>query len=114
MTTQLIDGFSSLTGLVVGSLVGLAFGAIQSAAHRRYEKLQQTGTLKTGWAVMPGSFKRVAYLLVALALVQFLCPLLFAGASQWWVSAGVALGYGWQLFRQLRQKQAEVAADRAL
>jgi hypothetical protein len=47
-------------------------------------------------------------------LVQFLCPLLFAGASQWWVSAGVALGYGWQLFRQLRQKQAELAADRGM
>jgi len=47
--------------------------------------------------------KRVAYLLVALVLVQIVCPLLFIDGSQWWVSGGVVVGYGALLFRQLRQ-----------
>ena len=57
---------------------------------------------------MPGSGARVAYLLIALALVQFLCPLLFVDGTQWWVSAGVIAGYGWLLYRQLRQRMREV------
>jgi hypothetical protein len=55
---------------------------------------------------MPGSMRRVAFLLVALVLVQFVCPLLFVGASQWCVSGGVVLGYGWVLFRGLAQRRA--------
>ena len=51
----------------------------------------------------------MAYLLVALALVQVISPALFAGGSQWWVSAGVAGGYGALLVRQLRQRR-ELAA----
>ncbi len=55
---------------------------------------------------MPGSMRRVAYLLVALALVQVACPLLFAANCQWWVSAGVAAGYGIVLYGQLRRRLA--------
>ena len=59
-----------------------------------------------GWVLMPGSMGRVVFLLLALVLVQIICPLLFAGGVQWLVSAGVAVGYGGALYLQLRQKLA--------
>jgi hypothetical protein len=52
---------------------------------------------------MPLSGLRVAYLVIALALVQLVCPLLFSDGTQWWVSGGVALGYGRVLWLQMRQ-----------
>jgi hypothetical protein len=77
---------------------------LQNIALRRNEKLQQEGALNTGWAVMPGSMKRVAYLMVALVVVQIFCPLLFVDSTKWWVSAGVALGYGGFLFSRPRRR----------
>jgi uncharacterized membrane protein len=50
---------------------------------------------------VPGSGARVAYLLIALVLIQVLCPLLFVAGTQWWVSGGLAAGYGWSLFRKM-------------
>jgi len=90
--------------LLAGGAIGVGFGVIQNIALRRNQKLQQSGSLNSGWAVMPGSMRRVAYLMVALVLVQIFCPLLFVGASQWWVSGGVVLGYGGFLFAGLRRK----------
>ncbi len=106
METPLIDLFRPLAALLVGGAIGLAFGLIQRSAQRRHEKLQAEGAFKSGWAATPGSFRRVAYLLVALAVVQFLCPIFFAagGASQWCVSGGVVLGYGLTLYWHLRQR----------
>jgi hypothetical protein len=46
------------------------------------------------------------FLLVALVLVQIVCPLFFHDNTRWWVSAGVALGYGLTLFWQLRNRLA--------
>jgi len=92
---------------MTGIMIGAAFGLIQDAARRRNERLQQAGKLNNGWAVMPGSGRRVAYLLVALALVQLVCPLLFVNGIQWWVSGGVVGGYGAILYRQLRQRLAQ-------
>ncbi|HEY1793019.1 MAG TPA: hypothetical protein VGG34_08875 [Opitutaceae bacterium] len=96
----------SLLALCAGGVIGVAFGTIQDGARRRHELRQQQGDFKSGWAATPGSFRRVAYLLVALALVQFLFPILFTpgGAPQWCVSGGVVLGYGYTLYRQLRGK----------
>lgn len=94
------------TGLVAGALIGWTFGIIQVSAQRRNQRLQESGKLTNGWMVMPGSGQRVAYLLVALALVQFCCPLLFSDGCQWWVSGGVVAGYGWVLYKQLREKLA--------
>jgi hypothetical protein len=105
METHLIDILRSLLGLILGGTIGLGFGLIQAAAHRRHERLHEGGGLQSGWAVMPGSMRRVAYLLIVLALVQIISPALFAGGSQWWVSAGVAGGYGGLLFWQLRQRR---------
>ena len=108
MNIQFTEIFRCVAALVVGGLIGYAFGTIQQIALRRNEKRQQSGQLNTGWAVMPGSGRRVAYLLIALVLVQLICPLFFVNGSQWWVSAGVVLAYGITLYRQLRQRQANL------
>jgi hypothetical protein len=105
MQIQLIELVRSVAALVAGTLVGIGFGIVQNNALRRYEARQRTGSLTTGWAVMPGSMRRVAGLLIALALVQMFCPLLFVEDSQWWVSGGVVAGYGVMLYRQFRQRQ---------
>jgi len=55
---------------------------------------------------MPGSGLRGAFLLIALVIIQVICPLLFAQGVQWWVSGGLAAGYGWSLFQQLRRRRA--------
>jgi hypothetical protein len=107
MNYDLITMLQSLTGLVAGGLIGLGFGLIQDAARRRNEKRQAEGTLTSGWAVMPGSGARVAYLLVALVLIQVVCPLLFRDGVQWWVSGGLVAGYGFTLYRQLRARLSQ-------
>ena len=92
--------------LVAGGAIGVGFGMLQQAAMRRHERQQQVGELNSGWAVMPGSVSRVAYLLLALVLVQVFCPMLFTDGTQWWVSGGVLLGYGVILFQELRRRQS--------
>src|SRR6266478_1136357 len=104
MPTNLTTMLIAIAALLVGAMIGYSFGLIQDAARRRNEKRQQAGTLKSGWSVMPGSGARVMYLVIILALIQLMCPLLFNGGVQWWVSGGRALGYGYTLFAQLRQK----------
>jgi len=98
-----------LLGLVAGGLIGYAFGLIQNAARLRNEKKQLEGKLKTGWSIMPGSGLRVACLMVALVLIQVICPLLFDDGTQWWVFAGVGLGYGWTLVHQILRLRKEMA-----
>src|SRR5258708_4760834 len=107
MPTQLTHMLASIAALIAGGMIGVAFGMIQDAARRRNERRQQSGELKSGWAVMPGSGARVAYLLIALVLIQITCPLLFQDGTQWWVSGGLVAGYGFVLFRQLRQRRAD-------
>ncbi len=95
-----------VVGLVAGGVIGLGFGWLQGLAVARYKKRQQSGDLNSAWAVMPGSMRRVAGLLLALVLIQTLCPLLFVNGSQWWVSAGLVAAYGGLLFWRLRQRKA--------
>ena len=104
MQIHLLDLLSHLAGLLAGGAIGLAFGTLQHAALRRHEQLEQSGKLKNGWSLMPGSGARVAYLLLGLVAVQWVCPLLFADGTQWWVSGGLVAGYGWLLYRQLRAR----------
>jgi len=96
-------------GLGAGAVIGYAFGLLQQAAIRRHEQRQQSGALKSGWSLMPGSGGRVALLLITLALIQVVCPLLFRDGTQWWVSGGLVSGYGWTLFQQLRRRRASHA-----
>jgi hypothetical protein len=96
---------ASITALIVGGLIGVAFGQLQNVARRKNEQREAQGSLKSGWSLMPASGARVAYLLVTLVLIQFVCPMLFNnGATQWWVSGGVVAGYGLMLALQLRQR----------
>jgi hypothetical protein len=95
----------AIAGLIAGVIIGVAFGMAQDAARRRNEQREKEGKLTSGWAVMPSSGARVAYLLIALVLIQLICPMLFVSGTQWWVSGGVVLGYGTILFKQLRQRQ---------
>jgi len=100
-----MNTFLVVMAVVAGGAIGYFFGIIQKLALRRNERRQQTGELNTGWAVMPGSMTRVAYLLIVLVAIQILCPLLFKDGTQWWVSGGVVLGYGYVLFRRLVQRR---------
>ena len=102
MQIHLFNLFLDLVGLAAGRAIGFAFGLLQQAALRRNAEREQAGKLKSGWSLMPGAGARVAYLLLVLALIQLVCPLLFADGTQWVVSGGLVLGYGWTLLRQLR------------
>ena len=101
---HLLEILRTAIGLGAGAAIGYAFGLLQNAALRRHEQLAQSGKLKSGWSLMPGSGARIFYLLCALLLVQLVCPLLFVGGTQWLVSAGVVFGYGWMLVAQLRHR----------
>lgn len=107
MTATIIHSLFCLGSLTAGVVIGLAFGAVQEAAVRRNRELYGLGKLDSGWAVMPGSMRRTAMFLLILAAIQLLCPLMFSDGCQWWVSGGVAAGYGWCLYRQLRGRIAE-------
>jgi hypothetical protein len=106
MTT--IDLFRITVALLAGGVIGLGFGTLQEAAYRRHEQREREGKFKNGWSIMPGSGARIAYLLIALALIQVVCPMLFADGTQWWVSGGVVAGYGWPLLQRLRRRRAQL------
>jgi len=90
-------------GLILGGAIGYAFGTVQNMALLRNKQDQERKIPRSGWTVLPGSMGRVAILLAILGLIQILCPLFFEGTStQWLVSAGVMIGYGWTLVHQLR------------
>lgn len=98
---------ASIAALIVGGLIGLAFGQLQNIARRRNEQKEQEGKFKNAWSLMPGSGVRVVYLLLTLLLIQIVCPMLFKGGNtQWWVSGGVVVGYGAMLFLQLRERMS--------
>jgi hypothetical protein len=111
-TYIMIHGLTSmiqiLAGLIVGAVIGLGFGMIQDAARRRNERKQAEGKgVTSGWTLIPGSGVRVAFLLITLVIIQVFCPLLFKDGTQWWVSGGLILGYGYVLYQQLRQRVAK-------
>ena len=95
-----------LLAVLAGGIIGISFGLLQNKAWRRNQQLEQNGNLNNGFAIIPGSMRRVAYLIVALALIQIVCPLLFTNHYEWWVSGGVVGGYGAVLFTQLRRRLA--------
>jgi hypothetical protein len=110
MNFQLTDLARMFLGLLAGSALGYLFGMVQRAALRRHEKLLGRGEFGSGWTVVPGSFRRVGFLLIALVLVQIVCPILFVGGTEWLVSAGVILGYGAVLYQQWRSRKDSPAA----
>jgi hypothetical protein len=109
MLTQFMSTFLMFVAVAAGGAIGYFFGVIQNRALRRNELRQQDGRLSSGWAVMPGSGTRVAYFLIVLVAIQFLCPLLFKDGTQWCVSAGVVMGYGYVLYRRLSQRRTGIS-----
>lgn len=105
MDIHMIEILRVSAAVLAGGAIGLGFGLIQASARRRYEQRQREGDFNNGWAVMPGSGRRVAYLVIALVLIQIVCPLLFVAGTQWWVSGGLVAGYGWTLFQKLMQQR---------
>ena len=95
-------------GLLVGAAIGLGFGWIQNMAARRNQAEESKGNFKSVWRLMPGSGGRVVFLLLAMVLVQVLCPMLFDESAKWWVSGGLVAGYGWMLFQKLRLRMAQL------
>jgi hypothetical protein len=104
MQILLINVLRVFLALAAGGIIGYAFGLIQNLARLRHEKRQLEGKFNNGWSIIPGSGARIACLLVALLLIQAICPLMFTDGVQWTVSGGVVLGYTWTLIRQLRQR----------
>lgn len=102
----MIDVLRPALGLTLGVMAGWSFGLVQQAALRRYQKRQNVGNSIGIMSVIPGSMQRVAYFLILLAVIQLVCPVLFVGMSQWCVSAGVVIGYGVLLYKQLRERMA--------
>jgi hypothetical protein len=90
-----------IAGIASGLMIGYGFGKFQEMALARNQQRQQKGLLHNGWSLMPGSFTRVAMLLLVLVVVQVTCPLLFTRYVQWCVSGGVMLGYGIVLWRRI-------------
>lgn len=98
--------FQLFGATLVGVVIGWAFGLLQQFAAKRHAEKEATGKLNSAWSLMPGSMTRVAFLLVALAIVQVICPMFFTGNAQWAVSVGVVLGYGWTLYQAMRARLA--------
>jgi hypothetical protein len=98
--------FQMIAAALAGGAIGWAFGLVQQFAAKRHAQLQATGKMNSAWSLMPGSMTRVAFLLVALAIVQVLCPMFFTGNAQWAVSVGVVFGYGWTLYLAMRARIA--------
>ncbi len=100
-----IELLLALIAVAAGLGIGLLFGTIQNLALQKNKKRYEQGNLKTGWVIMPGSFSRIAVLLVVLALIQVGCPFLFKGNIQWLISAGILIGYGLTFVKQLKQRE---------
>jgi len=103
---KMFEMMQMIGAVVAGGAIGWGFGLLQQAATRRHDRLQATGKMNGAWSLMPGSMTRVAFLLVALAIVQVVCPMFFAGNAQWAVSVGVVAGYGWTLYQSMRARLA--------
>lgn len=103
---KILEFFQISGAVLAGTAIGWAFGLVQQFAAKRNAQMQATGKLNGVWSLMPGSMTRVAFLLVALAIVQVVCPMLFTGNAQWAVSAGVVVGYGFTLYQAMRTRIA--------
>lgn len=102
MDTFLFTLLLPVGGFTLGGIIGFVFGSIQRAALRRHQRTQKGAGLTSGWALIPGSMRRTALLLVSLVVVQITCPIFFASETlPWLVSAGIVMGYGWILFTRL-------------
>lgn len=96
--------FSILQGMAVGIILGGAFAWLQLQALRRNVLLEKRQELPTLLKQLPGSGGRVAFLLIALVLVQVLVP----NVDKWWLSGSLAVSYSvpflWRLLEIVPRK----------
>ena len=96
--------FSILHGVAVGISLGGVLAWLQLQALRRNELLEKRQELPTLLKQLPGSGGRVAFLLIALVLVQVLVP----NVNKWWLSGSLAVSYGapflWRLLEMVPRK----------
>jgi hypothetical protein len=104
MNSSMIESLLTIGALAVGAAIGFWFGTIQNAALKRNKKKYESGELKSGFFVMPGSMGRIATLLLILVAIQIAIPAFFQGNIQWILSAGIILGYGWTFVKALRNR----------
>ncbi len=104
MNSQSFSLLFSILALITGGVIGLLFGLVQNQALLKNKKLQREGKLKNNFMIMPGSFTRIAGLLIVLVLVQITCPIFFSGNIQWLVSAGILLSYMFTLLKQMNNR----------
>jgi hypothetical protein len=104
MGNSMVESLLIIAALAVGGAIGFWFGTIQNAALKRNKKKYESGQLKSGLFIMPGSMNRIATLLIILVVIQLAIPQFFHGNIQWILSAGIILGYGWTFVKQLRNR----------
>ena len=88
----------------MGILTGGVFAWVQLQALRRNELLAKRQQLPTILKRLPGSGIRVAFLLMALVLVQILAP----GVDKWWLSGSLIVSSSipivWRLMQMTPRK----------
>ena len=98
-----VDVIRDLLAASAGVIIGGSFGLLQSRALRKNEERRDRGDLNSHWRVMLSSPRRIVWFLLCLVAIQVLCPALFVAGAEWWVSGGVALGYGLVQFNNFRR-----------
>jgi len=93
-------GVNAWLGLILGMAIGGTFARLQLLALRRNELLEQRQQLPGLLRQLPGAGGRVAFLLVALVLVQVLFP----AADKWWLSGGLVITYAIPFLWRLKDK----------
>jgi hypothetical protein len=86
-------------GIALGALIGGTFAWLQLQALCRNELLQNREELPALLKRLPGSGVRVAFLMLALVLVQVLAP----NADKWWLSGSLVVSYGLPFLTRLLQ-----------
>jgi hypothetical protein len=102
MNKEIITVLISIVAIAVGFAIGFWFGSTQNAALIQNKKKYESGKLKNGFFIMPGSMGRISMLLIILVAIQIAIPIFFQGNIQWILSTGIIVGYGWTFVKQLR------------
>ena len=94
-----METHSVLLGIILGMVIGAAFAWLQLLAAQRREMLEKQQQVPTLLRQLPGSGARVAFLLMALILVQIFVP----DANKWWLSGSLVVCSGVPALWRLRQ-----------
>ncbi len=103
MNADIMYTLLSAGAVIFGIGTGITFGTLQHKALLRDQQMQSAKEYKKRRLVVPSSFRRIFYLVIMLMVIQYTAPMLFKNTStQWILTAGIIIGYGWTLVRRLR------------